>query len=256
MKTTDKMSSAFARDGVTYDIDRKSLSDRVGDYLKNLILSGQLKGGEKVPESKVAEQFGVSRTPIREALKKLEEYGLITVKPRSFASVVLLQPDEAEDVASVRSALEALSVGTLARRGTDADFDAIALIVDECEAALDAGDVAKVFEKDSVLHLEMAKRSENKHLYELMRKLDAKVQLLRLVLRLPMEHLQVFVRQHREILAALRKRDAEACSRIMTHHVLDQLKHYTIAAAAAHSGLRVSQHEALQNPRSRPGEQD
>jgi DNA-binding GntR family transcriptional regulator len=68
----------------TYAIHRQSLSGQVYCYIKRLILSGEIRGGERIPEEKVAQQFGVSRTPIREALSRLEEYGLIQIKPRSY----------------------------------------------------------------------------------------------------------------------------------------------------------------------------
>ena len=81
-----------------------------------------LKGGKRIPEEKVAQQFGVSRTPIREALRRLEEYGIIRVKPRSYAEVVGLSPKEARHISIVRAELETLSVRLLTEIGTDEDF--------------------------------------------------------------------------------------------------------------------------------------
>lgn len=211
---------------VMYEIDRNSLSARVYSYIKSLILSGELKAGERVPEVQVAQRFGVSRTPIREALKRLEEYGLIEVKPRSYAQVVTLSPEEAGDVAAVRSALEVLSAGLLAERGTPADFDAIEALAEECLAAFSRGDIAKTFEVDSAMHLEMARRSKNRHLYDHMEKLDAKIQLLRLVLHLPNKKLGNFIKQHKELVAAMRAHDVERAKQIMQGHILNQLAHY------------------------------
>ncbi|MDO8944225.1 MAG: GntR family transcriptional regulator, partial [Desulfobacterales bacterium] len=85
----------MAASNSTYEIHRQSLSEQVYHYIKRLILSGEIRGGEKIPEEKVAQRFGVSRTPIREALSRLEEYGLIQIKPRSYAEVVALEPHEA-----------------------------------------------------------------------------------------------------------------------------------------------------------------
>ena len=77
-------------DKTIYAIQRQSLSEQVYHYIKRLILSGEIRGGEKIPEEKVAQQFGVSRTPIREALKRLEEYGLIRINREAMQRLLRL----------------------------------------------------------------------------------------------------------------------------------------------------------------------
>ena len=212
---------------VVYDIDRMSLSDRVYFYIKDLILSGELKGGERIPEEKVATRFGLSRTPIREALRRLEEYGLVRIKPRSYAEVVTLSPEEAPDVAELRAAIEGLAVERVAQRADKADLAELRRLNDACTEAVNAGDIAAIFEHDSDFHLEIARLSGNRHLYELFEKLDAKVQLLRLVLHLPPKELAAFVAQHVTIIDAIAAGDATRARRIMEGHILGQLEHYT-----------------------------
>jgi DNA-binding GntR family transcriptional regulator len=209
-----------------YKIERQSLAEQVYNYIKRLILSGDLKGGEKIPEEKVAQQFGVSRTPIREALRRLEEYGLIKIKPRSFAEVVKLDPQEAEQLARVRARLETLAVEVLAECGVEEDFAILEHLAKECEALLATGDLASTFEKDSQFHLEIAKRTGNQHLYEIFEKIDAKMQLLRLVLHLPVKELTQFIGQHEPLVHHMKVHDKEAAVRLMTKHVLDQLEHF------------------------------
>jgi DNA-binding GntR family transcriptional regulator len=206
-----------------YEIHRQSLSDQVYHYIKRMILSGGIRGGEKIPEEKVAQQFGVSRTPIREALNRLEEYGLITIKPRSYAVVVALEPQEAGQLAIIRSQLETLAVSLLTDCGTDEDFRELDLLVQECNALIAEGDIATTFEKDSLLHLEIARRTGNRHLYEICEKLDAKVQLLRLILRIPLKKLKHYVKHHDEIINAMKRRDKESAVALMRHHIMNQL---------------------------------
>lgn len=208
---------------VTYEIHRQSLSEQVYCYIKRLILSGEILGGERIPEEKVAKQFGVSRTPIREALSRLEEYGLIRIKPRSYAEVVALEPREAEQLAVIRSQLEILAVDLLTECGTQEDFGALELLAKECNGLIAEGDIAATFEKDSLLHLEIARRTGNRHLYDIYEKLDAKIQLLRLVLRLPLEKLIRYVRHHDDIIDAMRSRDKASAVTLMKHHVMNQL---------------------------------
>ncbi|MFZ4437766.1 MAG: GntR family transcriptional regulator [Syntrophales bacterium] len=192
-------------------------------YIKSLILSGEIRGGERIPEEKVAQRFGVSRTPIREALSRLEEYGLIQIKPRSYAEVVALEPREAVQLAVIRSQLETLSAGLLADCGTEEDFSELALLAKECNNLIAEGDIAATFEKDSLLHLEIARRTGNRHLYEICEKLDAKIQMLRLVLSIPLEKLIGYVKHHDGIIDAMRRRDKEQAIALMKHHVMNQL---------------------------------
>lgn len=213
-------------DRITYDIDRMSLSNRVYYYIKDLILSGELKGGERIPEEKVASRFGLSRTPIREALRRLEEYGLVRIEPRSYAEVVSLSPDEAADVAELRAAFESLAVGLLAKRAGPSDLGELRRLSDACDQAVAKKDVALIFEHDSDFHLSVARLCGNPHLYELFEKLDAKIQLLRLVLHLPPERLAAFVAQHSQIVDAVEIGDVEKAKEIMTSHILGQLDYY------------------------------
>jgi DNA-binding GntR family transcriptional regulator len=214
----------MARSTAMFEINRLSLSDQVYHYIKGLILSGEIRGGERIPEEKVAQRFGVSRTPVREALSRLEEYGLIKIKPRSYAEVVVLEPHEAEQLSVIRSQLEILAVNLLADCGTEDDFNDLDRLAKECNTLIAAGDIAATFEKDSQWHLEIAQRTGNRHLYEICEKLDAKIQLLRLVLKLPLEKLKIFVKHHDAIVAALKKRDKESAVNKMRHHIMDQLK--------------------------------
>jgi DNA-binding GntR family transcriptional regulator len=210
----------------SYDIHRQSLSEQVYEHIKRLILSGRIQGGERISEEKVARQFGVSRTPIREALRRLEEYGIIRVKPRSYAEVVGLDPAEAEQLSVVRAQLETLSVRLLTEYGRDKDFDALGKMAETCNRLILSGDVAGTFENDSRLHLELAKRTCNTHLYEIFEKIDAKVQLLRLAMALPLTVLTGYVNQHMAIIDEMRNRNKTGAVDLMNLHILGQLKDY------------------------------
>jgi DNA-binding GntR family transcriptional regulator len=208
------------------DMNYNGLSGQVYVYIKQMILSGELKAGEKIYEEKVGQLFGVSRTPIREALKKLSEYGLVILKPRSHAVVATLTREEAVQLAYIRAQLEALSVKHLAETGKTRDFDHLDKLAEECDALIAAGNVAHTFEVDSILHLEIARRTKNVHLYEIIEKIDAKIQLSRLIIKLPIDRLETFINQHSKIIQALRKGDRELSETLMRHHILHQLSYF------------------------------
>jgi len=208
------------------DLNYNGLSGQVYIYIKKMILSGEFGAGHKIHEEKVGQLFGVSRTPIREALKKLSEYGLVNLKPRSHAVVASLTKEEAIQLAHIRARLETLSTILLAEVGTNKDFDHLERIAEECDALIAEGDVAAAFEKDSMFHLTIADRTKNTHLFEIIEKLDAKIQLSRLVIKLPIDRLEKSINQHNSIVQALRSGDRDLSELLMQHHIMHQLSHF------------------------------
>ena len=87
---------------------------------RNSFWQAHCRGGERIPEKKVADLFKVSRTPVREAIRKLAEYGLVVIKPRSYAFVATLSPEEARDISWVRLYLEKLSMRLFCAAGPEA----------------------------------------------------------------------------------------------------------------------------------------
>ncbi|PIE35748.1 hypothetical protein CSA56_02965 [candidate division KSB3 bacterium] len=210
-----------------YKIERQNLAEQVYSYIKRLILSGDLKGGENILEDKIAEQFGISRTPVREAFQRLDEYGLIELKPRSYAVVITLALHEAEHITRVRAQLETLSVELLTECGTPEDFDVLKELAQECNNLLSESDIPNEFEADMHFHLEIAKRTGNRHLYDLLEKISDKVQLLRLEFHLPLEFLKTCVGQHTAIVEMMRQGKKEAAISLMKKHTINQLEYYT-----------------------------
>ncbi len=208
------------------DLNYNGLSGQVYIYIKKMILSGEFQAGHKIHEEKVGQLFGVSRTPIREALKKLSEYGLVTLKPRSQAVVATLTKEEAVQLAHIRARLETLSTKLLADVGSNKDFDHLERIAEECDALIAEKDIAAAFEKDSMFHLEIAARTKNTHLFEIIERIDAKIQLSRLVIKLPIDRLQAAISQHNTIVQALKSRDRDLSEHLMKHHIMHQLSHF------------------------------
>jgi len=210
-------------DQVEFDVLRQSYADQVYDYIKHLILSGEIGQGEKIVEEKIARRFGVSRTPIRQALLRLAEYGLIYTKPRSYAEVVQIDREEARQIAQVRAHMERLSFTLFIDCAEEEDFAAVQKLIEDAEKALEKKDKASYFEIDGQIHLEIARRSGNRHLYEIFEKFDAKVQLLRLTQDLSVDELRVYMKQHYELLAAMRSGDKERVLELLDHHIVHHL---------------------------------
>jgi DNA-binding GntR family transcriptional regulator len=207
-----------------FEIDRQSITDRVYHHIKKMILSGHLKGGDKVPEEKVAQQLKVSRTPIREAIRKLEQYGLIRIKPRSYAVVVELKKEEIFDISIIRFYLEKLVLRLLCEYATADDIAHLKAIALECSRLFREGYQAEAFESDSRFHLEAARRTGNMHLYEILEHLDAKVQLMRLRHGPGSRELAVFMQEHEQISAFLAEKNLDGINTILEHHIMNNLR--------------------------------
>ena len=201
-------------------IRKESIADQVYHYIKRMILSGKFKGGEKISEQAISEALGVSRTPVREAMKRLEAYGLIQVKPRSYAEVIQLDEKEAENVAEIRAVIEEYVAKSIAGKVKDAQYQIFERLARECEEASAEQNMALVFEKDSSLHLQMAKCTDNNYIYEIMERLDAKVQLYRLSKCVTPEKVQRDVKQHYKILEAIKGGNGELAAELMRKHTL------------------------------------
>jgi DNA-binding GntR family transcriptional regulator len=205
---------------------RQSLTDKAYHHIKGLILSGQIRGGEKVPEEMIADIFKVSRTPIREALRKLEQYGLIYIKPRSYAVVVKLEPEEIYNISLVRINLEKLAFRLFCESAAEADIKYLKKIAAAYSRFLRRGSQAEAFEADGCFHLEVAKRTRNKQLYEILDRLDAKVQLMRLYLNLSQKQLESATEQHEKLIEYLLTKDLSAINKTLERHIMDRVKKF------------------------------
>jgi DNA-binding GntR family transcriptional regulator len=200
-----------------------TLPDQVFLRIKKMILSGELKGGDRIPEVKIAQEFGVSRTPIREALRKLDEYGLISIKPRRYAEVLQMTHDEVVELTIVRLHLEKLAVKLFIERCTSVDIAALEVVIAECHQYLDNGDVGGFYEKDSQFHIEIARRTRNHFLVITMQSLDAKIQLSRLVKPLNEKEIRSALTEHDNLFDLLKNKDIEAAQRYIEQHINNNL---------------------------------
>ena len=201
-------------------ISRKSLSDQVYDHIKKMILSGELKAGERIPEASLSELFGVSRTPLRDAMKKLADYGLIYLKPRSYAEVVSINKEEARQIKVVRMDLEILSARLFSSNATKEQFEELKAISTQCLKLYKEGDEVESFELDSLFHMKIAENCGNSCLFEMFSKLDARIQLIRLNDKWETLSLTDYIKQHNLLISAMELGDENKIRSILEDHIL------------------------------------
>jgi DNA-binding GntR family transcriptional regulator len=196
-----------------------TLVDKLVDHVYQCIIRGKLAVGQRITEEQLAADFGVSRTPVREAVKRLVEMGVVVVYPRARLEVASAEPEDLRQISQFREDLECLALAYSLPRLTEDDIQRLVEIVERCEALAQRGSRVDTFRADSDFHLSLAGLSGNSYLLEAMRRLNVKVQLSRAALCLSKPKIRASVRFHQRILKAIRRRDIEEAQTLMRQHI-------------------------------------
>lgn len=181
----------------------------VVDHIRRLILTRQLKPGDRLVQNDLATQLGVSRTPIREALQQLAKEGLVTISPYRGASVASLEPNEIEGIYHVRIALESYAARLVARNITEDEVAILKTILGEMQNAYADGEPDVLLEVNRRFYLQMYKATRQQRLYDMIiNHLDLSRQYRRLYFY--MEHLAAnTVAEHEQILRVIASGDED-----------------------------------------------
>ena len=200
-------------------LENRTLRDQVLDRLREDILSGELDAGTVLGEVALAESFGVSRGPIREALSRLASEGLVTIVPRRGAEVTRLTREEFLDAYQVREALETLAIRLAVPRLGDAELARLRQLHDEMVEHAERDEVQAFFDANARFHQAFVEASGNRKLEEFYRLLLGQMgrYLARsLALRGTLER---SVSEHQAILEAVEAGDAERAARLLAEHI-------------------------------------
>ena len=196
------------------------LADWVTASLREAILNGYFEPGEKLDQDLIAEELGVSRTPVREALKRLESEGFVEVRPHYGAFIAEVSPQDIREVYEIRSLLESEIVRQVTPLIPESVLDELDRSLSETQVQFDAGDSAKHFESDVYFHETVASFVENKLLKEVLDSLTNRIIIVRRFAQSkPGPHLVESFEEHRAILQAMRQRDADRASELMRLHL-------------------------------------
>ncbi|MGI6119933.1 MAG: GntR family transcriptional regulator [Desulfosporosinus sp.] len=195
----------------------KPLREIVFESLRDAILNGILKPGERLMEIQLAKEMGVSRTPIREAIRKLELENFVVMIPRKGAYVAGVSMKDVADVFEIRSALEGLAAGLAAERITDDELEQMeqVLFISDSE---DEIDLEKYINTDTEFHALIYQASRNERLVQILANLLEQIQRFRSTsLAIPGRN-KLAIDEHKKIFEALRNHDSvEAQSLAMAH---------------------------------------
>jgi phosphonate utilization transcriptional regulator len=201
-------------------LQSKSLPDAVRDEIHRLILDGTYEPGDKLGEAELACRLGVSRGPVREAFRGLEEAGLVRQTKNRGVFVREVSADEANELYVVRAGLDEMIGRLLAPAITAANLQELRSLVEQMDVSSTRADMRRYFPLDTRFHDRIAEMSGNRKLLEIYRRIVNEMQLFRRQSILRGGGLQVSNHEHRAIVAALAAHDSGEAGRTMHGHVM------------------------------------
>lgn len=200
------------------------LRDVVFNTLRQAILTGELKPGERLMEIHLADRLGVSRTPIREAIRKLELEGLVTMLPRRGAEVAQITEKSMNDVLEVRRALDALCVELACDRISAEEREHLKRACDDFEKAVKTGEVKQIAQADVELHDIIVQATGNRRLIQLVNNLSEQMYRYRFEYIKDFHQHERLVEEHRIIYESIVRKDKETASQAAKMHIDNQKK--------------------------------
>jgi len=199
--------------------DYKPLRDVVYETLREAILRQVIRPGERMMENKLADEMGVSRTPVREAIRQLELEGFVIMVPRKGAYVAEISLTDIQEVYEIRTALEVLASGLAAERATTEEIeDMERCLVREAEV-LETEDILKTVEADVDLHELVYQASRNARLMGLLNMLREQIYRMRVVSTSLPGRKAKSLSFHKELVEAIGRRDAARAEEIAALHM-------------------------------------
>lgn len=198
------------------------LRDVVFKTLRQAILKGELEPGERLMEIQLAERLGVSRTPIREAIRKLELEGLVLMIPRKGAEVARISESNLRDVLEVRRSLEELAIDLACQRMTEEELEELKVTQEKFSLAIKSGDAMQIAETDERYHEIIYLSTKNERLVQILNNLREQMYRYRLEYIKDEDKRQILLIEHEHILKALSLRHVQEAKQAVREHIDNQ----------------------------------
>lgn len=221
-------------------LERLTLNERVYQRLRALVISGDLPPQSRLDEITLARDLGVSRTPLREAIGKLGQQGLIEYRPYHGNFVRQFTIKQVNDLFEVRKALEVLAIRSAVVKLSKCQYVALEVILDDVAAALEQGNMTAYGGADRRFHAAIADFSGNDVLVQSLTRLTDQIQIARTIANHDPDVVERTASERPRILAALSARDADAAASLMDEHIegvrRSAIAQFIALANAEHAG--------------------
>lgn len=198
------------------------LRDVVFNTLRQAILRGEMEPGERLMEIQLAQKIGVSRTPIREAIRKLELEGLVIMIPRKGAEVAHITEKDMRDVLEVRCTLEELAMSLACKNVTPEHIEELKIANKIFEAAVVSKDVVRIVDADVQFHDVIYSMTNNARLIQIINKLREQMYRYRLEYVKDARTHSILISEHNDIIDNLSKKEVEKSKAVMRQHIQNQ----------------------------------
>ncbi|MEH6524311.1 GntR family transcriptional regulator [Sulfitobacter sp.] len=199
-------------------------SDKLVDQIKQDIFTGVLRPGDKLEEAELVERFGVSRTPIREAIRSMVDCGLLETRPRKGAIVRSLSAKELHDLFEVAAELEGMACRLACENLTRNHMASIQKALDECGLAAAAQDTRGYADANLAFHAAIHAASGNIWLIDQLEQIEARINVYRLMPYEVVGRLEVSMQEHNDINDAIVNREGKVANELMRSHMMLQGK--------------------------------
>jgi len=201
------------------DYNRKYLRDVVFESLKDAIMNGKLEQGKMITEQQISREFGISRTPVREALYKLTATGLIRIIPHKGFLISKWSIKEIRDVFEIRIVLERLAVELFIRNYYQENLEELENITRKMEKAVQENNFMEAAKMNNKYHDLIIEKSDNHEISNVMEPLKNKINIFRLISISTPSRLKTSLAEHRNILASISKKDIEDAKKLIEIHI-------------------------------------
>lgn len=195
------------------------MRELVYEELRKLIMTGQIKPGTRMMEIDLAESMGVSRTPVREAIRQLEKDNLVTIEPRRGAYVSDISPKDIDDMLLVREPLEGLATYLAAENMSDGEIEELIRAKDDYERAYEKGTTQDLIEIDTRFHSIISSSCGNEYLISVLHELQDQVLRFRYIYFKSIKRAAEVIEDHANILDSIVHRDGGAAKRYASDHI-------------------------------------
>jgi len=197
----------------------KPLREVISETLREAIVSGTLKPGERLMEIQLAEELGVSRTPVREAIRKLELEGFVVMIPRRGTYVADLSIKDVNEVFEIRTALDILAAGLAVERITEEELEQLERVLVEIGEYIEQNDIEKIVAADSRYHDILYRASRNDRLVGIINNLREQFTRFRSISMAYPGRIKNTVEEHRQLVEAIAQRDIALAQRLAREHM-------------------------------------
>ena len=200
--------------------ERKPLGHYVFENLKQAIVRGNFSPGNRLVESRIAEAMGISRTPVREAIHKLEREGLIKKLPQGGFYVLNLSREEVEETFGIRSVLESYAARLAAIKHQKEELEPLEEKIEEFQYFLNRGEMGALLQINTEFHALLYAMSRSPRLIKMINDLQDQIyRFRRIILKMEMMA-KTSNEDHRQMLRAMKKRDADRVESLVRQHIL------------------------------------